>query len=282
MHRGTTSLPQGEATCLACRRRSPKPRRSGRPAPYVPRPPREWDCVVCGLHVTAAARSRGAKLCQAHKWWKPTNCTTCGRRHYSANRSTAGRAVYCSDDCKPVREPREPKPPTTTLQWKQCRCGKWMCNPRRKWCTSECWRSHTYPIRKGTCDDCGNVVDNNQATYCQLCRNRRKKASEAAYRRKRRQRYGRSHRARARQHGVEYERIDRTVVYQRDGWRCGICQRKVDRRLKSPHPMSASLDHIVPMSHGGPHLYVNVQCAHHLCNSLKSDRGAGDQLALIG
>lgn len=106
MHRGTTSLPQGEATCLACRRRSPKPRRSGRPAPYVPRPPREWDCVVCGLHVTAAARSRGAKLCQAHKWWKPTNCTTCGRRHYSANRSTAGRAVYCSDDCKPVREPR--------------------------------------------------------------------------------------------------------------------------------------------------------------------------------
>lgn len=78
------------------------------------------------------------------------------------------------------------------------------------------------------------------------------------------------------------ELINRTKVFNRDGWNCGICRKPINRRLKPPHPMSASLDHIQPMSHGGNHTYVNVQAAHHICNSLKSNRGSGDQLALIG
>lgn len=35
--------------------------------------------------------------------------------------------------------------------------------------------------------------------------------------------------------------------------------------------MSASIDHVVPMARGGPHLYTNVQCSHWVCNVLKSD-----------
>ncbi|WP_423797180.1 HNH endonuclease [Mycobacteroides abscessus] len=35
--------------------------------------------------------------------------------------------------------------------------------------------------------------------------------------------------------------------------------------------MSASLDHVVPMSLGGDHLSTNVQCAHLKCNM---DKGA--------
>lgn len=36
--------------------------------------------------------------------------------------------------------------------------------------------------------------------------------------------------------------------------------------------MSASVDHIVPLSRGGEHSMNNVQCAHLSCNCSKSDQ----------
>jgi len=92
----------------------------------------------------------------------------------------------------------------------------------------------------------------------------------------------RNFRRRAQHYGVPYEVVSKDRVYERDGWRCGICKRKVDRDLRWPHEMSASLDHIVPMSCGGGHLYVNVQLAHLKCNVDKGARSMGEQLALLG
>lgn len=78
------------------------------------------------------------------------------------------------------------------------------------------------------------------------------------------------------------DKIDSQKVFQRDGWRCGICGEKVNKRLKYPDPLSASLDHITPISAGGEHTYVNVQLAHLRCNIKKKNRGVGDQLAMFG
>jgi len=78
-------------------------------------------------------------------------------------------------------------------------------------------------------------------------------------------------RGRARRNGVAYEPINRIEVFDRDGWICGICREPVDRDLTYPDRMSASLDHVVPITRGGPHLYSNVQCAHFTCNSSKAD-----------
>jgi 5-methylcytosine-specific restriction endonuclease McrA len=61
------------------------------------------------------------------------------------------------------------------------------------------------------------------------------------------------------------------AIFERDGWKCGLCGDPVDSDLSYPHPQSASLDHIVPISRGGPHTYDNVQCAHLSCNRDKSD-----------
>ena len=44
---------------------------------------------------------------------------------------------------------------------------------------------------------------------------------------------------------------------------------KVDKDLMWPDPMSASLDHIVPLSRGGTHTLDNVQLAHLACNERK-------------
>jgi 5-methylcytosine-specific restriction endonuclease McrA len=88
-------------------------------------------------------------------------------------------------------------------------------------------------------------------------------------------------RKRARKFGVAYEPVDKRKVFTRDNWRCGICREKVDKRLRWPHQMAASLDHVVPLSRGGSHTYANTQCAHSRCNSAKSNGGHGEQLALI-
>lgn len=63
--------------------------------------------------------------------------------------------------------------------------------------------------------------------------------------------------------------INPRAVYARDAWVCGICGEDVNPAFRYPNPMRASLDHVVPLSKGGPHTYENVQCAHLSCNSSK-------------
>jgi 5-methylcytosine-specific restriction endonuclease McrA len=68
--------------------------------------------------------------------------------------------------------------------------------------------------------------------------------------------------------------VDRREIFARDNWTCGLCREKVDAALKFPHRMSATLDHIVPLSKGGSHEPSNVQLAHFVCNCRKKDRAA--------
>jgi 5-methylcytosine-specific restriction endonuclease McrA len=63
----------------------------------------------------------------------------------------------------------------------------------------------------------------------------------------------------------QVERVNRVKVFERDGWRCGICRLPVERK-------DASLDHIVPLSRGGHHTYENCQTAHLKCNISKGAR----------
>lgn len=53
---------------------------------------------------------------------------------------------------------------------------------------------------------------------------------------------------------------------------CGICGKEVDFSIPYPDPMSACIDHIVPLSKGGhPSDINNMQLAHMVCNRAKSD-----------
>lgn len=54
---------------------------------------------------------------------------------------------------------------------------------------------------------------------------------------------------------------------------CAICGKPVDFSLKSPHPLSATVDHIIPVAKGGhPSDITNLQLAHRCCNRQKSDK----------
>lgn len=64
-------------------------------------------------------------------------------------------------------------------------------------------------------------------------------------------------------------------IFERDRWICQICHKKIDMSLKAPHPMSATIDHIIPLSEGGKHEPLNVQAAHYGCNASKGNRKGG-------
>jgi len=53
---------------------------------------------------------------------------------------------------------------------------------------------------------------------------------------------------------------------------CGICGNPIDYLLPHDDPMSFTVDHIIPLSKGGPDRIDNKQAAHRRCNSTKRAR----------
>lgn len=92
----------------------------------------------------------------------------------------------------------------------------------------------------------------------------------------------RNRRRRARKCNAPRERYTLAEIAARDRYRCGICRAVVRMSDTYPHLMSPSIDHILPLAHGGHDVRANVQLAHFICNSLKSDGGAPQQLLLFG
>lgn len=77
---------------------------------------------------------------------------------------------------------------------------------------------------------------------------------------------------RAQQSTTEVEIVSPLEVFERDGWLCGICGETVNKDLRWPDPMSASIDHVWPLSMGGAHTMDNLRCAHLRCNNVRGNR----------
>lgn len=82
-------------------------------------------------------------------------------------------------------------------------------------------------------------------------------------------------RAKARRYGCYYEPINRAHIYARDKFRCAYCRVRVVVS-DTWRPDMATLDHIVPLSKGGPHAPHNVTTCCSMCNSIKSDKIVND------
>jgi 5-methylcytosine-specific restriction endonuclease McrA len=141
----------------------------------------------------------------------------------------------------------------------------------RDWCAAHYsrWQRHGSPIAQvrgevvdgaRRCPDCRQVValedwyvrPSGRAEKCRNC--------FAEWNR------DRGHRRRATATGPRFTRRE---VLERDGWVCQLCASDIDRDLSHPHPMSATLDHIIPVSRGGEHSLENTQAAHRICNMRK-------------
>lgn len=73
-----------------------------------------------------------------------------------------------------------------------------------------------------------------------------------------------AHVTRAKKAGVAYDRIDLGRLYHEQRGVCGHCGLGVLFEV-------FTVDHVRPLSKGGPHLKWNLQIAHQGCNSAKSD-----------
>lgn len=68
-----------------------------------------------------------------------------------------------------------------------------------------------------------------------------------------------------------FEKNKKIILATRDT--CGICGLPVDFGYKAPHPLSPTVDHIIPVSKGGhPSDMANLQLAHRWCNRWKGDK----------
>lgn len=240
-------------------------------------------CDICRMeflpqHPTQRYCSRECKKKRPWQGRRPRICEICDVEY----RPTYGEQRTCGRKCGMLlnvllRPPRPSKPTIepegfTVVPWAQCiTCRDWfIARMNRTGCTRNC-RMGYIPrgiARVSTCIECGQQFmypsRTRRKTLCSNdCRRRRAKRKAADPRR------DRSHRQRAIRLGVPYEEVNRRTVYERDNWTCGLCGDAIDPQCKWPDEWCASIDHIIPMSKGGGHLYSNVQAAHWWCNTMK-------------
>jgi hypothetical protein len=78
------------------------------------------------------------------------------------------------------------------------------------------------------------------------------------------------------------EKIDFPQVCEDRNWICGICGKKINKKIKHPNLQCVSLDHKIPLSKGGTHTYSNIQPTHLICNLYKYNNINNIQLELDG
>lgn len=126
-------------------------------------------------------------------------------------------------------------------------------------------------IIEKVCFNCGATFtvysSNTQAKYCsEYC---------SDYVARRRQN-GNVYRYKRNVHYAEFINFDSdTIIYDKvfndNGCVCHLCGEPIDMSLRFPHSMSATIDHVVPLSKGGTHTYDNIRPAHLSCNSRKGN-----------
>lgn len=220
-------------------------------------------------------------------------CKSCGRVLFL----DCGRAEYHCRQCKQGMAVADAVTQIVSLlvdavakNSSPCRwCGGWVPPWKSVWCSDECHKEHNrqrardrYESLTGVrlrpasgqrpCRLCSRTITPDHALgngrkVCDYCNLHRKQGFKA----------------RAMMYGVSHTHVSRAAVFRRDGWRCQLCGHKVlkkakrNRYTKRLHPRTASLDHIIPMSKGGPHCEANVQCACLACNVRKNARLHGQR-----
>jgi hypothetical protein len=240
IYSGKGSLPPGQAMCQPCRRRAGEPKR---------KPDWVGHCFHCDCEITS----------RRPRQWCSNRCK-CAARKYPPG-------VF-------AMAPPKVKPIECNIPWASClHCHGWfVARAGKRVHGNHCAHKLRYVPKTTTvfyacragCGAIGGVVPRQGGWTCQSC------MAEAKRRRvKWKNDHGNNHRRRARYYGVEYVPFSHQSIFERDGWQCYICDRTVDPDAPNNHPLQPTIDHVVPMSKGGPHIPSNVRCACRECNTHK-------------
>lgn len=223
---------------------------------------------------------------------KTRQCHGCGKTYIKKRKHKHQGNKYCSRDCYYTALKQTGKGPACSVDFASCvECGSSFArSSTAKLCSDACRKRYVSRkarelaeqehkgVAQTDCLCCGVTFCRLYGEKSKLCSDQCRDALRKAAKRKR----GNTHKRRARYFGVCWEPVDPLAVFSRDGWRCQMCNTKTPKRLRGTLSKKApELDHIVPMSKGGPHTYKNTQCLCRSCNSAKSDQVIG-QLRLVG
>jgi len=263
-------------------------------------------CEVCGheytnrsLHSTRCAKCLKIERSKPRHVTMYRNCLCCGKEFKVKVRHP--EQEYCCRSCGAMRTIKEVIP---KVKHYCIVCGKEIIGQSRMFCSDECRKENARlkfqkhkktkqyreelnrqngryvpkPGKVKICEYCRKEFKTNrpEKKYCsKQCRSKAYYSSET--KREERRRY------RARKVNAYVSRVVTKDTYKRDKGICQICGKPIDLKYKSPHPMSLTIDHIIPLSLGGTHEPKNVQIAHMICNSTKGNRGVdgGEQLRIL-
>lgn len=235
-------------------------------------------CPACGQQVTGrpnkifcskrcrcrAAKARKSALSRSETERLSTTvgaCEECGASMTLAVPRKCGgftKRRFCSVKCQDRAKQRRFRQTDTFRSYYSARIesGKWAEGSRRM-------RARRRRYETAICPYCGTAFQKVVGSRKTLCGS---EACESA------RNLARCHERNARKKMVQVEHFSRLSVFERDGWVCQICGEAIDRDAVAKSPLSASLDHIIPLSKGGEHSMSNTQCSHLRCNMMKSDK----------
>jgi hypothetical protein len=206
-------------------------------------------CLACGAALTPMKHQGNPKKCCGPA------CNARLHRMRKGNwvRGESRTCLGCGEEFKPYLE------------------RSWHCSP-------QCWsaaRDRAQSERRArtwkSCADCGVPVKpkGGRIPLCASC-SRERTLEWYRYNNRRRRTLG--------QIRVKYSLAE---IGDRDGWRCHLCSRRVDRTLPGSRPDGPTIDHLIPIADGGTDEPANVALAHRSCNVKRGRKGVA-QLRMIG
>jgi 5-methylcytosine-specific restriction endonuclease McrA len=208
--------------------------------------------IYCDKECAEADRSRVYRMRRIgdktvlSKGWMPTSMASkvvfCSCQHCQRRFASTNSRQFCSDDC--TQGYRDAAKQASRLKWAIERIERQKKNAKLQSC-KQCGIQYTSLTQDGK-------------LYCS-------RRCVAKYARKNREHIARS----STRIGGGFSSLD---VFKAANWKCKICGIKVQQATGQHSETQATIDHIVPMSKGGLHVWGNVQCSCQRCNANKSDK----------
>jgi len=207
---------------------------------------------LCGTHYNQTLANRHPKVTMT--------CAGCGQQvTKDAGRDKRYANVYCTMTCRSEHQHRETRASRkqVALYTGPSALGRYLgaldtpLPSKRVWVAGQCrmcTRDYLCKYGSTTCGaECQAQWD---AEIKRACKSRRRARERAAF----------------------VANVYPSRIYARDDYTCLLCGDPLDMGAQVPAPHAPTIDHVIPLARGGTHEPANVQAAHFLCNSIKSDR----------
>lgn len=212
---------------------------------------------------------------------KPEFCLWCGIPLDQINKPGYPKKFCSRKHNAQYRQANKPKAPKSNKSCQWCNTQFETAYKVKKFCKDSCRLAFQNKQRANVtkakhianprrfdfdCERCQTVVQTDKhisrGAYGRFCRN--------CALVKRRERY--RIKTAKRQKITNPIRISADVLIQRDGNLCHICLTQIDLSLARNSRFGATIDHVIPVSKGGPDTLENMKLAHWICNIKKGNR----------